>query len=82
MLRMEKKSKAMIVTCNYSFCINNEGGKCTLDEIKISNDGLCEGAFDRMKYAAARAHRNELDFKPTKCEQIKNRCQGICFLLI
>lgn len=66
MIRMAKTSKAMIVTCNYGLCINNENGKCTLDEIKISQDGLCEEAFDRLKYLAAQNRRNELEIKPQK----------------
>ncbi len=54
MVRMAKTSKAMIVTCNYAFCIYNEGKKCICDEITLSMDGVCERAFDRMKYTAAR----------------------------
>lgn len=64
-MRLEPKpAKALIVTCDYVNCINNEAGKCILDEIKISQDGICEDSFDRLKYFVAQARRNELDVKP------------------
>ena len=56
----------MIITCDHAFCINNVDGKCVLDEIHISNGGLCDEAFDSLKYRAAQARRNELDIKPKK----------------
>ena len=52
---MRNEGKAMIVSCDFAFCINNVGGKCKLDKISISMDGLCEDCFDRTKlYVAER----------------------------
>jgi len=47
------EGKAMIVSCDYAFCIHNEGGKCVRDKISLSIDGLCEESVDRMKLSMA-----------------------------
>ncbi len=49
-----KEKKAMIVCCQHIFCIHNNGGKCTFDEITLSQDGLCEKSVDRTNLSAVK----------------------------
>ena len=57
---MESGEKAMIVSCDFAFCIHNVGGKCKHDKIKLSVDGVCEESLDRLKlYLAQKSMENK-----------------------
>ncbi len=50
---IEMKIKKMNVGCQFNFCVYNNKGQCTLDEITISPDGVCDLSINRAKASIA-----------------------------